>query len=304
MPESLAFFGSGPVAAESLALLAEDFAVEAVITKPQPEHHKEDFPVLTLSKKLGLKTFTPRNKAELNDLFATKPVKSRLGVVIDYGIIIAKEVIDYFPLGIVNSHFSLLPEWRGADPISFSILSGQKRTGVSLMLIVEELDAGPLLAQTEWLLRPDITTPELTDELIQLSHEMLKASLPLYINGEIEPADQLSASIADSDQPTYSRKLTKADGELDFNKSAVELEREIRAFTGWPRSRTKLGNTDVIVTQARVEGGQGTPGSLKVESQRFGVYTSDGILYIDRLIPSGKKEMAAEAFLAGYRLHS
>src|SRR4051812_14202772 len=132
---SIVFFGSGPVAAKSLELLAEYCNVEAVITKPQPEHHKEPFPVLTLAKKRDFKVFTPVGKKELSDLFETKPVTSQLGIVIDYGFIINQDVIDYFPLGIINSHFSLLPEWRGADPITFAILSGQKETGVSLMLI-------------------------------------------------------------------------------------------------------------------------------------------------------------------------
>ena len=131
----LVFFGSGPVAAASLKKLAKHFVIEAVITKPQPAHHREPFPVLALAEELGLRTLTPNSKQELSDLFSTKPVKSKLGVVIDYGFIINQDVIDSFPHGIVNSHFSLLPEWRGADPISFSILSGQQKTGVSLMVI-------------------------------------------------------------------------------------------------------------------------------------------------------------------------
>src|SRR5689334_230622 len=110
--ETIVFFGSGPVAATSLAFLAEHFEVEAVVTKPQPAHHKEPFPVLELAKNLGLKVFTPSGKQELSELFASRPVTSSLGVVIDYGFIINRDVIDYFPLGIVNSHFSLLPQWR------------------------------------------------------------------------------------------------------------------------------------------------------------------------------------------------
>ncbi|HXR50217.1 MAG TPA: methionyl-tRNA formyltransferase [Verrucomicrobiae bacterium] len=299
---TVVFFGSGPVAAKALALLAEDFEIEAVITKPQPAHHKEDFPVLATSQKLGLKTFTPRNKVELSELFRQKPVRSRLGVVIDYGIIIAQDVIDYFPLGIVNSHFSLLPQWRGADPISFSILSGQKKTGVSLMLIVEALDEGPLLAQSEWLIEPDVTTPKLSEELIELSHELLKAMLPLYVAGKTEPAEQAAVTIADSKEPTYSRKLTKQDGMLDFSKPAEHLEREVRAFAGWPRSRTAIGDVTVIVTNAHVSEGQGEPGKLWLQDKQLGFYTARGVLVIDRLIPAGKKEMSAAAFLAGYKL--
>ncbi len=302
MSKTILFFGSGPVAAESLALLAKDFEIEAVVTKPQPPHHKQAFPVLLLARKLGLKVFTTSDKQELTELFKAKPATSRLGVVIDYGIIIPREVIDYFPLGIVNSHFSLLPEWRGADPISFSILSGQPQTGVSLMLIEESLDEGPLLGQAPYDIPADITTPELTEQLIELSHEMLKQILPLYIDGSTQPAPQEQVTMAASSVPTYSRKLTKQDSILDFTKPAAALEREIRAFTGWPRSRTKLGNTDVVITKAHLADTQGEAGSIWRQDDQLGINTSDGTLIIDSLIPAGKKEMPAAAYLRGYKI--
>lgn len=125
MKTSLIFFGSGPVAAKSLQLLAKEFEIEAVITKPKPEHHRGDFPVEALANKLGLKLFYASTRSELTELFKSKPFSSQLGLVIDYGVIIGQDAIDYFRLGVVNSHFSLLPQWRGADPITFAILSGQ-----------------------------------------------------------------------------------------------------------------------------------------------------------------------------------
>ncbi len=181
MFETITFFGSGPVAAQSLALLAKDFTVEAVVTKPRPPHHKQAFPVIELAAKLGIKTFTASTKKELSELFASQPVKSKVGVIIDHGIIMPQSVIDYFPLGIINSHFSLLPQWRGADPISFAILNGDAETGVSLMLIVAKLDEGDLLVQESLPLRADATTPLLTKDLIALSHKLLVDNLPKYI---------------------------------------------------------------------------------------------------------------------------
>ncbi len=292
--ETIVFFGSGSVAADSLRRLARDFEIEAVVTKPQPAHHKYAFPVLELAEQLGLKTLTTADQKELTKLFGDRPLKSRLGVVIDYGILIPQPVIDYFPVGIVNSHFSLLPLWRGADPISFAILNGDKKTGVSLMLIVEKLDEGPLLAQKALPLRPDVTTPELTDELVELSHRLLAESLPLYLSGQLKPRPQTGATA------TYSRKLTKQDGVIDWQKPAAALEREIRAYQGWPRSRTTLGSTPVVITKAHTAAGNGTPGSLRIENKELGVYTSEDALIIDSLIPAGKKEMPAIAFLAGY----
>lgn len=302
--ETIVFFGSGSVAARSLELLARDFHIEAVITKQQPLHHKQPFPVLEVTKRLQLKTLTPGNKAQLSQLFAAKPVSSRIGVVIDYGFIINQDVIDYFPLGIVNSHFSLLPEWRGADPITFSILSGQKQTGISLMLITAGLDEGPLLAQTPFDLPEGITNPELTNELIEISHNALVQVLPLYYKGEAMAAPQEEVTMASSKIPTYSRKLIKHDGIIDWNKPAIQLEREVRAFIEWPKSRTVLAGYDVIITASSVVDKKGPPGTILSENKELIVFCGSQALRIERLKPAGKNDMKSEDFLRGYRLQS
>lgn len=296
MSETIVFFGSGPVAAASLRLLAQDFDIEAVITKPRAEHHRGAVPVLDVAADLNLPVLTATNKRTLDELFADRPVKSKLAVLIDFGIIVSQQVIDYFPLGIANSHFSLLPEWRGADPITFSILSGQKETGVSLMMLTAGMDEGPLLAYAPFALPADITTPELTDALIDLSYQQLKAVLPLYTDGQATPQPQDPTK-----RPTYSRKLAKEDGLLDWKKPADRLEREIRAFLGWPRSRATFGNLDVVITQAHVVEESGTPGERTISQKLPVIYCGKQALAIDHLKPSGKKEMTGEAFLAGYK---
>ena len=302
MKDSVVFFGSGPVAAQSLELLAQDFTIEAVVTKPQPAHHKEPFPVLELAKKLKLPLLTPGSKAELSELFKTKPVTSRLGIVIDYGFIINQDVIDYFPLGIINSHFSLLPEWRGADPISFSILSGQKQTGVSLMVITSGMDEGPLLSQGVLNIPEDATTPSLTDGLTRLSHSLLRDILPKYVSGEIMARTQteIAKMMGTSTTPTYSRKLTKQDGQIIWTKPAEQIEREIRAFIDWPKSRTTIASKDVVITKARGLNEGGIPGAVEVQGKHLFVYCGQDALLIETLKPAGKNEMTAAAFLAGY----
>lgn len=294
--KTIVFFGSGPVAASSLRLLAQEFTIEAVITKPRPPHHRGSVPVLELADDLGLKTLTAATSAELDALFASHPVTSELAVLIDFGIIVSPAVIDYFAHGIINSHFSVLPEWRGADPITFSILSGQSTTGVSLMRVVPGLDEGPLLGYSEFTLPDRITTPQLTEELIQLSNELLRELLPPYRADSLQVAPQTTTGRTTS----YSRKLTKADSQLDWTKPAEQLEREIRAFIEWPRSRTTLGSTPVIITEAHVAAGKGTPGSIYKDGKQLGVYCAKDILVIDQLIPAGKKAMGAAAFTAGY----
>ncbi len=310
---SVVFLGSGPVAAESLRLVAQSFAIEAVITKPRPEHHKGSVPVLELCAGADAPTanvITVSNKAELSEAVQAHQFTSQLGVVIDFGIIISQDVIDAFPLGIINSHFSLLPEWRGADPITFSVLSGQKQTGVSLMLITAGLDEGPLLAQIPYDLPDDITTPQLTAELVKISAASLPEVLPLYVSGQASPAPQEDVTMAARRTPTFSRKLTKDDGVLDFQKPAIQLEREVRAFIGWPGSRTTLGDRDIVITATHIiqPAEPGEPGAIWHDGKQFGFYTasdtggSGSVLVIDRLKPAGKPEMTTEAFLAGNKL--
>jgi methionyl-tRNA formyltransferase len=288
LSETIVFFGSGPVAAKSLRLLGESFEIEVVITKPSTAEEMQaaapDTPILLVE-----------NKNELNDLLASSSFTSRLSILIDFGIIVSQDVIDYFPLGIINSHFSLLPEWRGADPISFAILSGQPKTGVSLMLIDAGMDTGKLLAQKSLQIKPEETTPELTDRLIGLSYTMLRTHLPAYVSGKLRPRSQ-----PHPDRATYSRKLTKEDGIIDWEKPAEQLEREIRAFVEWPKSRSEVAGKEVVITKARVVPEPGAPGNTEVRNKELLVFCAEGALLIEKLKPAGKKEMNAQAFINGY----
>lgn len=299
----IVFFGSGPVAAESLELLADNFTIEAVVTKPRPAHHKGETPVLSVADKLGIPVKTATNKKELDTLFESKPFKSKVGVLVDFGIIVSQKVIDYFPLGIVNSHFSVLPQWRGADPITFAILSGQKKTGVSLMLLVEAMDEGPLLTYAEYDIDENETTETLTKNLIQLSNSLLSDTLPQYMQGDIQPMPQ---SVTGR-EISYSRKLTKQDGIIDWTKPAEVLSREVRAFIVWPKSRTTLAGKDVIITKAHALPGNTpgkNPGDIDQSALANGdlvIETADGRLCIDTLKPAGKSKMTSKAFLAGHR---
>lgn len=293
--ETIVFFGSGPVAAASLELLAKKFAVEAIITKPRPPHHKGDVPVLDVAATLNLPVFTAQNKDELDTLLASQSFTSRLAVLIDFGIIVSQKVIDSFPLGIVNSHFSLLPKLRGADPITFSVLNGDEKTGVSLMLLVEAMDEGPLLAQVPYKMPIGINTPELTKKLTELSYEALSETIPQYLTGKLEPYPQPSESTS------YSRRLNKADGSLDWQKPATVLEREIRAFSGWPKSRALFSGLELTITSAHVIDISGTPGDRTIHNGLPTIFCGKGALVIDHLKPAGKKEMPGKAFLAGYK---
>ena len=169
------------------------------------------------------------------------------------------------------------------------------------MLLVAAMDEGPLLAQSVYDIPDSCDTPTLTAALIELSGQALKTILPEYYRGAIQPAPQEQVTMAASNEPTYSRKLSKADGDLDWHKPAIALEREVRAYLEWPRSRTVIDSTEVVITKAHVEIGTGDPGTVWKKNKQLGFYTAQGILAIDSLVPSGKKEMPISAFLAGHQ---
>lgn len=284
---SIVFFGSGPVAAASLEFLSKVFNIEVVITKAVPVHHKDAAPVEQLANKLHLPVIFASTKQELDDYIKDHKFQSQLGVLVDYGVILSQKAIDCFELGIVNSHFSLLPQWRGADPITFSILSGQPKTGVSLMFIESSLDTGKLLTRKSINIESDDTSVSLTGRLVELSNQLLCEYIPRYMSGEIKPKNQLHP-----DRATYSRKLVKADGLIDWTKSAEQIEREIRAYREWPRSRTTVNNKLIIVTKAHV--------SDKQENQLDILCGNGNYLSIDELIAPSGRTMTAKNFINGY----
>lgn len=294
---SLIFFGTGPVASASLDFIARHFTIEAVITKPRAAHHKGSAPVEELANALGLPLHFVANKHDLNELMAEKAFSSQIGIVVDFGIIISQEVIDRFAYGIVNSHFSLLPQWRGADPISYTILSGQAKTGVSLMVIEPALDTGKLIAQRSLPVSPKDTTGSLTDKLVQLSNQLIHEYLPAYLAGTITPKSQ-----PHPDRATYSHKLSKTDARIDWQEDAAVIERKIRAYQPWPKARAMLGTIECIITEAAVIPGQNLPaGTLALVDGQLIVGCGKDALALTMLQPLGKKEMPVKAFLSGYR---
>lgn len=298
---SIVFFGSGPVASESLKLLSSDFEIEAVVTKPTT---KKEMEMVAGDSRV----YCVANKKELDKLFSDNRFSSKLGILIDFGIIVSQKIIDYFPMGIINSHFSLLPKLRGADPISYAILEGLDKTGVSLMMLVEAMDEGPILAVGDIQLSGKETTPVLTADLINLSYSLLVDAVPRYINQDradkISPIsqEQVCEAMGIPFEPSYTRKLTKQDGIIDWTMSAQQIEREIRAYLNWPKSQAIVGDFDCIITKAHTGSGSGSAGDLFMEGQKLAVYCGENTtLVIDSLKPAGKKEMDSQSFLSGYK---
>jgi methionyl-tRNA formyltransferase len=163
-------------------------------------------------------------------------------------------------------------------------------------MLVAGMDEGPLLAQSPYELSATITTPELTDDLVDLSYQMLAEVLPGYVAGDIAPYPQ-----DESREPTYSRKLSKDDSIVDWHKPAEQIEREVRAFAGWPKTKATFGNLEVVITKSHVVDQSGDAGKIAIIEKQPAVYCGQKTLVLDTVKPAGKKEMTGESFLAGYK---
>lgn len=224
--------------------------------------------------------------------------ESKLAVLAAYGHIIPQSILDEFPLGIINIHPSLLPQYRGSTPIEQAILDGLTKTGVSIMRLEAGMDTGPIYKQKTIHLTGTESKMDLTEQLQKLGAELLVEVLPAIAEGSLKPRQQ-----PHPDRATYTRLLAKNDGIIDWQKPAEQLEREIRAYLGWPKSQTTLGGIPVIITAAKPVAidGRITPGTLRIEKSQLFVDTGKDQLEVLSLQPLGKKEMPISAFLAGYR---
>jgi methionyl-tRNA formyltransferase len=304
MSNKILFFGNERLATgvhtgvSSLqALLAGGYEVAAVIVAQNQavkSRQERQLEVAAIAEQYDIPLLAPSNLLEVKDRLAAFGAEA--AVLIAYGKIVPQAVLDIFPRGVINIHPSLLPLHRGSAPIESVILEGAPRTGVSLMRLSAKMDTGPLYAQETVPLDGNETKQALAQRLSAVGTDLLMEHLPRILDGSLQPKPQDDAAA------TYDRHITKADSRLDWTKPAARLEREIRAYTGWPRSRASLGKTEAVITEVRVLDSKGAAGTIWIDGKQMGVYTSDGLLVIDSLIPAGKQEMPAAAFLAGYKL--
>lgn len=271
------------------ALVNAGYSVVAVVAN----HHE---PQSRKARSLGIKDVAQANNIPLllpqnlkdiqNQLESLKP---QLGVLVAYGRMVPQAIINLFPRGIVNIHPSLLPEYRGSTPIEQAILDGKNHTGVSLMQLVKAMDAGPLFGQAHIDLDGTESKVELTQTLLSLGGQMLLEKLPPILEGSLLPTQQKG-------EPTYCGLINKADSQLDIKKPAYRLERQVRAYLGWPKSRTTLFGQEVIVTKSRVVVTKTNGLILACAEETF--------LEITELIAPSGRRMSGVDFKRGYQKKS
>lgn len=278
-------------------LIDEGFDVCAVIVSERGSHsrHAQQLAVEKVAHDNHIPLINTRLKADYaNDL---AELKADIGILVAFGQIIPQSVIDIFPKGIINIHPSLLPKHRGSIPIESAILSGDETTGVSIMKLEKKMDAGPLYGKAQIDLSGNESKQFLADTLLEIGGALLKEIIPMIMEDTAAPLPQ------DDTSATYDTLITKENGRIDPHKSARELEREIRAYLEWPKSKINIAGVDMVITAAHTSNtpSAGAPGTTFVNGKELGIQTGNGMLIIDMLKPAGKPEMPAAAFLAGYR---
>jgi len=253
-------------------------------------------PVKRVAIERGLEVRQVRSLKDENAVASLAQLQPDVIVVASYGLILPKKVLAIPPCGCINLHPSLLPRHRGPTPIPSAILAGDAETGVSIMLMDEGIDTGPILSQQKVPIAPDDTAGSLTEKLSQLSARLLMETLPGWLSGSITPQPQREADA------TYTRLLDKADGEIDWRLPAVDIERRVRAFHPWPGCYTRWrGKTLKVMAATPLAGKRGTPGQTMATDDGVGIQTGDGTLVLRQVQLEGKRPMDIAEFLRGQR---
>ena len=295
------FWGTPEFATPALrALLGEGFDVAAVVTQPdkpvgRSRSQLQPPPVKLVALEEGLPVLQPEKPRGPEFIAQLRSLAPDVSVVVAYGHILSKEVIDLPKLGTLNIHASLLPEYRGAAPIQAAIRDGLEWTGVSIMRMEPKLDAGPVILQLGTTVNADETYGELALRLSELGAAALIEALTLMDLGAAKETPQ------DDALASYAGKIDRDSTRVDWNKDAVTISRLIRAYDPRPGAYGKLGASEVKLFGARVaEGGAGAPGEvLSAGADGLVVAASKGAVQVAQVQPSGKKRMSAEDWLRG-----
>lgn len=256
-------------------------------------------PVKEAAMELGLPVYQPKKVRDPEFIQVMKKLNPDVIVVVAFGQIIPKEILHMPKYGCINVHESLLPAYRGAAPIQWAVINGDKESGVTIMRMDEGVDTGDMINKVIVPLNEKETGGSLFDRLSESGAKLLVETLPMLEDGSAVFEKQPEESTT-----PYAAMISKKMGELDWAKSATELERLIRGLNPWPSAFSHLNGKTLKIWEASVEeenGEKKAPGTvLQADAKGFRIQTGEGILKIDTLQLEGKKRMDAQAFLRGY----
>lgn len=296
------FMGTPDFSVPALEKIAEEHEVVGVVTqqdRPKGRGHKMQFtPVKEKAIELGIPVFQPEKVKNPEFVDILREMNPDVIVVIAFGQILSKEILDLPKHGCINVHASLLPKYRGAAPIQWAVIDGEEYSGVTTMYMAEGLDTGDMIDKKIIKLDEKETGGSLFDKLSIEGGELILETLEKLENNTVKRIPQ------NDDESTYAGKITKELGHIDFYKSATEIERLIRGLNPWPSAYThldgkvlKIWAADVLEQEVKEE-----PGTICKNNKSLRAATRKGYLDIKELQLEGKKRMDVASFLNGYQI--
>lgn len=295
------FFGTPEFAIPSLKILYDNgYEISAVVTVPDKEKGRglkpEPSPVKKFALSLGLKVLEPVNLKDENFINQLKEINPDLGVVVAYRIL-PREVYSLPKYGTFNLHASLLPKYRGAAPIQWAIINGEKVTGVTTFFLQDKVDTGNIILQREVPIDDEDNFQTLHDKLSQIGSDLVLETVKLIETGNYEIKSQ------DDSLATLAPKITKEICQINWNQSAIKIHNLIRGLSPVPGAFTKLGDKMIKIFRSKLsdENSENDPGLIEIKEDEILVNTADKKLSILELQPESRKKMSAKEFLLGYK---
>jgi methionyl-tRNA formyltransferase len=300
----VAFFGTPAFAVPTLAaLLSSRHQVVGVVSQPDKPRGRGQktsaAPVKELAVRAGVPVLQPERLKDPGFLDTLRAWSADLGVVAAYGKILPDDVIHTPRAGLINVHASLLPKYRGAAPVQRAVMAGERETGVTIMRIVRELDAGGMFARAVRPIPHDATSEDVERDLAAAGAALLLEVMDAIAAGTAREEPQ------DDSLATYAAKITREEGVIDWRRSAAAIHNQVRGLIPWPRAWTHLDGARLIIVRTVPEPGSGTPlpGSvLDARGDLIRVATGDGVLRVLEAQPEGRRAMTARELVAGRTL--
>jgi methionyl-tRNA formyltransferase len=299
------FFGTPAFAVPSLdALAASSHALAGVVTQPdRPSGRGQRLtspPVKLRAAELGLRVWQPASVRTVDWLAQVRELDLDLGVVVAYGKILPRELLELPRHGMINVHASLLPRYRGAAPVQRAVMAGEVETGVTIIRLVEALDAGPMLATARQAIGPDDTAEDVEASLARLGAGLLVETIDRLAEGRSLETAQ------DDSQATYAPKLTKGEGAIDWTAPARAIHDRVRGLQPWPLAHTYFRGARLVIHRTSVSpapaANTNPPGRIVAVGESLVAACGNGRLHVHELQPEGRRVMRARDFASGHRV--
>lgn len=296
---NVVFMGTPDFAVPSLENIAKVHNVQAVFTQPdKPVGRKMVLTppdVKVCAEKLGIPVYQPVKLKDSDSYEIIKELNPDVIVVVAYGQILPENILNIPKYGCINVHGSLLPKYRGAAPIQWSVLNGDKITGVTTMYMEKGLDTGDILETKEYEIGINDTAGEIFDTLAEMGGKLILDTLEKAEKGQLHPIKQ------DDSKSSYAKMLDKSMCNIDFSKTNLQVHNQVRGLSPWPVASTKLNGKVLKIFETRLAEGKGKPGEI-LNTNPLTIACGEGAVVVNTVQLQGKKKMDSKAFLQGHKL--